>query len=264
MTVMGYYIVVQSQDITVCEGSNVDLTAIADSGIVPYTYKWYPGGLNGSTVNISPMTNTTYTVTARDCPIVDTLTDSATTHVNVTILPDDKPGFTVSQDSVCKYIQVTVTGLGAGSASSYDWEMPGGNPSSMSNQQSFNVSYATPGNHPIIFDWVSPSNGCVFRDTQYLYINNCVGIEEALSAKGISIYPNPSGGTVTIQSDQLRSDVKAEVYNMMGERIFSLVINAEELRKGYPFHMNSSADGIYLFVLHSDGELMGRRISIIK
>ena len=48
----------------ICAGSSTALTAT--SGNAGYTYNWQPVNLNGATVNVTPATTTTYTVTASD------------------------------------------------------------------------------------------------------------------------------------------------------------------------------------------------------
>jgi hypothetical protein len=61
-----------SSDDTICPGQSTVLTAIASGGVGNYTYNWQPGILvNTSTVSVSPVIDTKYTVGAYDlngCP----------------------------------------------------------------------------------------------------------------------------------------------------------------------------------------------------
>lgn len=50
----------------ICEGELVTLHAIANGGIPPYHFTWEPGGLTGSSLEVSPMESTTYTVRVTD------------------------------------------------------------------------------------------------------------------------------------------------------------------------------------------------------
>ncbi len=182
MTVKGYYVTVNpsatTSSVSVCQGDSVNLTAVADSGVAPYTYKWYgdPGGnvLTGSTVRVSPPTTTTYTVTARDCAgIIDTLTDSATVTCLVTVIPNNKPGFTISQNPACPNNAVTMTGLGAGAPTDYDWLLPGSNLGVQNDMQVVNgVTYATAGTYNVILNYANGT--CVFPDTQQLTVTNTI------------------------------------------------------------------------------------------
>lgn len=66
---------------SICSGLSADLTATSSNAL--YTYSWMPGSLSGATVNVSPITSTTYTVTAND----GTCVTSSTVSVSVTSAP---------------------------------------------------------------------------------------------------------------------------------------------------------------------------------
>lgn len=103
-----------SQDDTICSGESATLTAStgASSGI---SYTWTPGNLTGSTVTVSPTSNTTYTVVATD--ISTNCADTAAVSVSVIASPVASivanPSFTV-----CTGATVTLTASGG---QSYSW-----------------------------------------------------------------------------------------------------------------------------------------------
>ncbi|MDZ4704909.1 MAG: hypothetical protein SH848_13325, partial [Saprospiraceae bacterium] len=53
-------------DASVCDGSSVTLTASGSGGTSPYTFAWSNGLGSGASKTVSPVVNTTYTVTATD------------------------------------------------------------------------------------------------------------------------------------------------------------------------------------------------------
>lgn len=58
--------VVPSPGVTICPGNSTTLTAVGGGGDGNFTYSWQPGGLNGSSVTVTPNATTTYTVTVTD------------------------------------------------------------------------------------------------------------------------------------------------------------------------------------------------------
>ncbi len=50
----------------ICNGQSSTLTATAAGGTPAYTYSWMPGNLNGSSVTVSPVSTTGYSLTVKD------------------------------------------------------------------------------------------------------------------------------------------------------------------------------------------------------
>jgi hypothetical protein len=85
--------------------------------------------------------------------------------------------------------------------------------------------------------------GCPAFTIYLAKINSVVGIEENTISHFIKIYPNPSSGTFKIKDAPQNSHL--EIYNMLGEKIYSEIVKDENLQ----LH---AAAGIY-FVRVSDG-----------
>ena len=104
-------VVITSGSPTICTGSSGTLSA---SGATTYT--WNPGGLTGSSISVSPVSTTVYTVTGAN----GTCTSTATGTVNVV------PGPTLTASAnptiICRGNSSTLT---VGGASTYTW-LPGG------------------------------------------------------------------------------------------------------------------------------------------
>ncbi len=201
----------------ICMGDSVTLTASTKicAPPAPIYVSWYPGGLTGDPVNVSPTTTTTYTVIATNCAGAD----SAQATVLITVSPNDNPGFVISQDSVCANTPIAISGLGAAPATSYNWTLTGGTPATVNSVQNFNVSYANAGNYNVIFNWTSPNSGCVFNDTQQVTIESCVGIFESYLSNLVSLYPNPANNQLTLSSSFIHANeaVTVSITNLLGE-----------------------------------------------
>ncbi|MES2432040.1 MAG: gliding motility-associated C-terminal domain-containing protein [Bacteroidota bacterium] len=107
---------------TICKGDNVNLTASGGNGV----YAWTPIlGLNtatGATVNASPATTTTYTVTsvtASGCPLTDTVKVTVNNLPVITTQPSTTPQ-DVCKDGTVSPLNITAT-PGSGSISGYQW-----------------------------------------------------------------------------------------------------------------------------------------------
>ncbi|MEI6853107.1 MAG: PKD-like domain-containing protein, partial [Bacteroidota bacterium] len=97
---------------SICLGSCTDLTAGGAS-----TYVWNPGGMTGTTINVCPGTNTTYTVTgtsAAGCTGQNT--------VSVTVVANPVTTASATLNPICVGQSTTLQG---GGASAYVWQ-PGG------------------------------------------------------------------------------------------------------------------------------------------
>lgn len=138
-------------DESICLGGTVTLNA---SGGVSYT--WNPGGMTGSTVSVSPVSNTTYSVVVTDgngC----TGMDSVTVIVNPLPVPTISPA-----QSVCQGQSVTLI---AGGGVSYSW-----NPSGVTND----TLVVTP-------------NGSMTYAVNALDANGCQGT----AFTSVTVQPNP-------------------------------------------------------------------------
>ena len=89
-------------------------------------------------------------------------------------------------------------------------------------------------------------------------LNVLTGIESIDNNHGISVFPNPSGGKIQVISNQY-SVLGIEIYNVMGEKVYSTIINpVGNISNG----LNSQSsiinldvpDGIYFIVLQTENK----------
>jgi hypothetical protein len=86
------------------------------------------------------------------------------------------------------------------------------------------------------------------------------GINEVKLNKGFAVYPNPNNGTFIIQSSLIGNGPLAEVYNLLGEKIYS------QLYTNYPFSidLSSQSKGLYFIKLFNEGMLVGIEKVVIQ
>lgn len=169
MTIQGQTVSVASAFASVaniCAGASTNLTANGQFGIPPYSVTWNPGGLAGSPVSVTPAATTVYTAT-----VTDACGNTATQNVNVNVTPSANPGFTISPNPACIGETITLNGLGAGAATSYDWTMPGSNLNAVNNLQVVNgLTYAAAGTYDITLNYAQ--GACVSPQMIQVVINN--------------------------------------------------------------------------------------------
>ncbi len=163
MTIEGHTVEILPGSLTpnqqICEGDTADLYLTAQYGVAPYTYLWTPVGLITDTIHVSPISNTTY-----QTQVSDACAQTATDSVIVFVIPDNNPGFTVSPAIGCVGQNTTVTGLGAGVSTNYDWLVPGSTNPIVNDNQSFITQFTSTGIYTITLNY---TNGvCVFPSQQ--------------------------------------------------------------------------------------------------
>jgi gliding motility-associated-like protein len=164
----------------ICNGNSSILSVSGAS-----TYTWNPGSLSGSSVTISPTSNTTYTVIGvdgNDC------SNSATKSVTVNPIPT----LTTSSSSsvICNGNTVTLNVAGA---STYTWNPGNLSGASVTVSPTSNITYSVIG---------ATANGCSSSATKSVTVNSVPVMTTSLTnvncngnANG-SIIVNVSGGTI--------------------------------------------------------------------
>jgi PKD repeat protein len=132
------------------------------------SYAWdFGDGNNSAQANPSHtyQTDGTFTVTMSATNACGTVVSTQT--VTVTTAPT--AGFTVSSSSGCAPLTVQFSNTSSANATSFDWQFPGGNPSSSSQQNPPSVTYDLPGTHTVT---LTVSNGAgSSTSTQTITVN---------------------------------------------------------------------------------------------
>jgi len=111
---------------TICPGGSAVLIAKGSGGDNTYTYLWQAGNITGDSIHVSPLTDTTYTVTLADACNTPVVTGT------VTVIIASKPvvQFNVDSSQGCSPLCVTFTDkstVAGGSVSSVLWSFGNGN-----------------------------------------------------------------------------------------------------------------------------------------
>ncbi|MBA3663655.1 MAG: T9SS type A sorting domain-containing protein [Bacteroidetes bacterium] len=210
---------------TVCSGGSTGLTA---SGAATYTWNT---GSNASAIAVTPSTTTTYSVSGSNGGCAGTGT--------VTIFVNSLPTVNISaaQPTVCTN-GPTVALSGSPSGGVYT----GPNVS-----QGFFTPGATAGTFNPGYAVSSTVTGCSNSATTTIVVSICTGVNERSVLNGLSVYPNPTQGELTIQlSNGALKDV--EVLDLTGRIILSNSSSKDKIT----LNISNLANGIYFVKIQSN------------
>ncbi len=204
---------------SVCAGSSATLSA---GGVTTYTWNT---GANTSSIVVTPIINTTYTVSGNlvGCGVGATNTASVVVNALPTVTAVS------STTVICTGQTVTLTASGA---STYSWTNVGGTAIVVPSPTT-TTTYSVIG---------TSANGCDGNATITVSVSLCTGLAETTTAKSVNIYPNPSTGVYYITAGSDLTGVSVQVYNALGQVVVSKNLegmNAE-------INLNTYANGIYL------------------
>ncbi len=224
--------------------------------------------------------------------------------------------FTAAETSICEKFCINFFDSSTNNPTSWQWQFPGGNPSSSTDQNPANICYATPGSYDVslittnangndtltLFNYITvnatpafpsitqvgytltsslassyqwelntvdipgatnqsytilqsgiytvvigDSNGCVNSASKEVIITS---INEVDVNAGVSIYPNPSAGIITIEfSTSLLNNISMELINMVGLNVLSStdIMNSSGSKK--EIDLSDLGNGIYVMNL---------------
>jgi hypothetical protein len=226
-----------SNPTAICLGESTTLTASgADS------YNWSNGGI-GSSVNVSPVSTTVYTVNGVSTVGSGTCASTATTQVTVNQLPVVVAAST--RTNICRFESTT---LNASGANTYSWST-GSSSASIVVNPTVQTTYTLTG---------TDANGCKNSSTLLIRVFSCVGVNENLAASdAINIYPNPSNGEFNISANKSMNLI---LINELGQLVLELTLTAEN---NYTAEVKGLAKGIY-FVNSKDANLQFNKKIVVQ
>ena len=227
-----------SSPTAVCIGSSVTLNASGAN-----SYNW-SNGSTGSSILVSPVTATGYTVNGVSTIGNGTCASSGTTSVTVNPLPVIVASS--ARTFICRNEKAIINASGG---TSYLWN-------NLSTAPTITVTPLVPTSYTVTGTDV---NGCKSVGSITINVSACVGLEDLTGyVTSISLYPNPSGGEFTLKSEQ---DMDLTVVNEMGQSLRVIKLNASN---GYQTNVSDLPNGIYFVTGSAENYRVNQKILIQK
>ena len=229
-------------DTSVCNGVNLTLNA-GNDGI---DYFWNTGAVTQS-INVNAAgTYNVFVTNGVACTKSDTIT---------IVMQGELP--TVQGIAVNNNGQYTFqfSAINPQNVIGYEWDF--GDGSLPSYTQSPIHTYPDAGNYIVV---LRLSSSCGFtNDSTSAHI---VGLDQLNVDNGeLSVYPNPTQGQATIISKGALKMEKVEVYNILGQQVYSA--NADNKEK-HSLDLNRLASGVYTIQVFTDKGNVARKLEILK
>lgn len=214
----------------ICEGTPITITAGGNAT----SYTFTPGNTTGTSATYTPAFSSFYFVVGKN----GTCTKNATVSVSVT--PHYMVTLNASDSLVCPAESVTLTATGT---TNYTFN-PGGL-----------TGYSVVVNPSVttIYTVTGEGNGACIEDTTIqIAVKLCdfTGIKKEKQNAGIRIYPNPSHGTIIIETEG--SDRKIEILSSLGQVMYtqkmpgrSILVKTESWTRGVYFVKISSLENSF-------------------
>ncbi len=208
-------------------------------GIGPYTYFWTSGGTGSYRTSLSAGNYTVIVTDTLGCSKQASFVISQPSALDMT---------TSYTDDTLNNCTGTATSSPMGGTPPYSFQW--NDPANQTTQTAINLCK---GLYKVT---LKDSNECVSYRT--IYINNTVGIDNSLSTKAISIYPNPSKNgifTLDISKSNLLK-YKYYIYNSLGQIIKQKAIN-NPLNVTETIDISIFASGVYYLQITNDNGIIG-------
>jgi PKD repeat protein len=128
--------------------------------------------------------------------------------------------FTSDLTTACIGDEIHFTNLSLG-ADSYLWTFEGGNPGTSSDANPI-VNYNSIGSYNVTLIAFDAETSDTLVMDEYITIEECTGINQTVFTSAVLIYPNPTNGIVSIQSNFNQSTYTViRVYNTYGQLLYS-------------------------------------------
>ena len=229
-------------DSIICSGSSTILQASEGA-----SYSWNTGETTSS-IEVSPVTNSTYSVL-----VIDTNGCSSSASQNITITPNPSVSFLPDNTAFCN--------------NSASVDLIGGIPiggvysgAGVSNG-SFNPVSAGSGLHPITYTYTD-TNGCNNSTSAVFEVAVCTGVE-TFAQPELEVRPNPmESSTLVSLKNYVGSDSQFNLLLMdaTGRKVFEKRISADVIREGYLLQIPDLASGTYLLMLNNSNYTTVKRL----
>lgn len=166
-------------------------------------------------------------------------------------------------EMVCD-LQVETYEVDSHDGSTYTWEVTGGSITEGQGTNLVTITWGEAGMGMISLE-EETAGGCTgIAEDFEVTIDDCTGIEEALDASQINLYPNPTSDMLNVRFSSAKTNITVSVCNHLGQKIISKDVNSGNSDKTVQFNISDLSAGMYFVKIESNDGLLKHKQFIKK
>jgi len=231
----------------------------------PIAWEWtFDGGIPETSTDQNPASIQYDTQGAYDVMLIATNDIASDTIVKEGYVVVDGPfaDFEADLTNIVVGESVIFTDMSTNNPTNWSWKFFGGSPGAHNGQDPPAVTYNSAGSYDIKLT-VSNDLGSNFITKEDYIVVGGVGVDEASLEESLSIFPNPSKGSFTLDlghSDM--TEVMIRIVDSKGNLVYQQVI--PDGQQKFFIELDDQAAGIYMLKISADEINVDRKISILN
>ncbi len=159
----------------ICGGTSVDLIAVPEFGVPPYSFLWNFSASTNDTINVTPVVTSYYSVS-----VTDACGSNVLAYDTISVEPNTNPGFIINPITACVNENITLSGNGSAAVSDYDWVVPGSNISGgiINDNQTPILHYTLPGTYNVTLRFFNAN--CLYFDSTLTIVISAQSVPDVI------------------------------------------------------------------------------------
>jgi PKD repeat protein len=246
---------------TIFEGETIDYIDLTQNN--PTSWTWLFDGASPSISNeqnpLGVQYNSVGTFDVTLITVNDNGIDTLIKSSYITVIEDASPNcdFIASDTSFMGGSLIDFLDLSTNNPNSWTWFFEGGNPSFSTQQNPTQIVYENQGNYDVTLIAENSFGLDTITKVSYIEVTSSVGINNNIE-KEITIYPNPTENTITIDLASTQLPVQLSLTDLSGRIIQNLnAIDSKQI-----IDLSQLSKGIYIIKLSSS--IIYKELKVIK
>ncbi|MFO8128611.1 MAG: PKD domain-containing protein [Bacteroidales bacterium] len=169
--------------------------------------------------------------------------------------------FEADQTSILEGESVTFTDLSVNEPTTWSWKFFGGSPAGFSGQEPPEIVYNNPGEYDVKLTVSNELGMHYIQKSGYIVVGG-VGIGETALDAQVAIYPNPSGGEVTIGLFDSAEDARSiSIMNALGVDVAEIPTTDDAV---YTMDLSEQPNGLYFVRVKYKDRIVNKKLYLMR
>jgi len=158
--------------------------------------------------------------------------------------------FIADETEICEGETVSFSDQSSGNIESREWAFEGGTPATSTLQNPV-VEYANAGVFDVSLTISNGTSSSTLLMEDYITVDPCTGLNETTSVNGITVFPNPTSGNLTIKFNKNIGKAEVEVVNALNKVVYAESIKTSSQNK-LTINLSKQVKGIYFIKIKTN------------